>query len=167
RIIRARDETIARLEDELVALRERSRQTEALNQLLQAAILRLHDELSESHREFQQAADLNQSLTAKVEGRETLIKARDEAIKSLKHELAELITSNYVVSAELSTKAAELDRITRSLGWRVLNRYGFFKYRYLLHIYRLFRLWPYTRAGVSEDREAEASGNKAPGRVLG
>jgi GT2 family glycosyltransferase len=42
-----------------------------------------------------------------------------------------------IISEQLAAKSAELDRITRSLGWRVLARYGKFKYRYLLPVYDL------------------------------
>jgi hypothetical protein len=40
----------------------------------------------------------------------------------------------------LTEKQAELDKITNTLGWRLLRHYGRFKYRFLLPAYRFFRL---------------------------
>lgn len=44
------------------------------------------------------------------------------------------------LSAELGEKNEQLRRITSSLGWRLLSRYGRIKHRYLLPIYRLLKL---------------------------
>lgn len=44
--------------------------------------------------------------------------------------------------AHLAEKEAQLERITSSFGWRLLNFYGRIKYRYLLPVYRLLRLLP-------------------------
>ena len=147
RIIRARDETIARLEDELSALREKSRQNEDLNAslqasvvrlqdesrqredlnaLLQASLVRLRDQLSASREDSRHLLGLYDSLRAEGEQRETIIRARNEAIISIREELA--------------AKARELDQITHSLGWRVLRRYGSLKHRYLLPVYRVLGL---------------------------
>jgi GT2 family glycosyltransferase/exopolysaccharide biosynthesis predicted pyruvyltransferase EpsI len=41
--------------------------------------------------------------------------------------------------AQIASKDAELARIRGSLGWRLLNRYGKIKYRYLMPIYRRMR----------------------------
>jgi hypothetical protein len=166
-IIRARDETITKLGAELAGLQEQFRQAEALNEWLQARILRLQNEQAHSRQESQETANLHQSLMEKVDERDALLHARDEAITSLKRELAESIASNHVLSAELATRAAEFSRITHSPGWRVLSRYGSFKYRYLLHIYRMLRLWPYGAEQGEDDLRTEAGGNKAPGRALG
>jgi glycosyltransferase involved in cell wall biosynthesis len=46
-----------------------------------------------------------------------------------------------LLTAQLSDKQAEIDKITRSLGWRLLRWYGRrIKYPYLLPVYRLLRL---------------------------
>lgn len=56
---------------------------------------------------------------------EAEIEERDEEILALQVRLAE--------------KQAELDKITNTLGWRLMSHYGRFKYRFLLPAYRLFR----------------------------
>ena len=45
-----------------------------------------------------------------------------------------------VISAQLEMRQSQLDKITGTLGWRLLSNYGRLKYRYLLPIYRLLRL---------------------------
>jgi hypothetical protein len=172
RIIRARDESIARLQSELAALREQSRQGEVVNRSLQTAIIRLQDELSAVREENAALSEskqatiaqlqteieaLNQALRSKVEERETLILERNEAITSLQGETAEMVRRSSVLLSQLSAKSAELERITRSYGWRILRRYGSFKYQYLLPLYRMLRLGPYTRTDARHDeRHTEA-----------
>ncbi len=60
-----------------------------------------------------------------------------------------------VISAQLEMRQSQLDKITGTLGWRLLSRYGRLKYRYLLPIYRLLRLRQpqEKKAVVSEVRE--------------
>ena len=43
------------------------------------------------------------------------------------------------LNAQLTEKQAELDKITNTLGWRLLRHYGRFKYRFMLPAYRFFR----------------------------
>jgi len=45
-----------------------------------------------------------------------------------------------VISAQLEMRQSQLDKITSTLGWRLLSSYGRLKYRYLLPVYRLLRL---------------------------
>jgi len=45
-----------------------------------------------------------------------------------------------VISAQLEMRQSQLDKITSSLGWRLLSSYGRLKYKYLLPVYRLLRL---------------------------
>jgi GT2 family glycosyltransferase len=81
------------------------------------------------------------------------------AYQSLKNELLEyqtkarrLIATNHLLKAQanekedarrmlalqLAAKEAQLERMTRTLGWRLLSLYGPIKYRYLLPVYRWF-----------------------------
>lgn len=46
------------------------------------------------------------------------------------------------LSAILAAKETELNRITNTLGWRILSLYGRIKYPYLLPLYRLLHLAP-------------------------
>ncbi len=59
----------------------------------------------------------------------------DNRLEQLSNQLANKETQ--LVAAE-----AELKRISNSLGWRLLSRYGPIKYRYLLPLYRIFGLSP-------------------------
>jgi GT2 family glycosyltransferase len=95
----------------------------------------LTQDLVESRNECRVAADEIESFRAAFEESERIrreldvtLRARDEAI---------LI---------LQGKAEELDKINHSPGGRLLNRYGRFKYRYLLPTYRLLGLPPYDRS---------------------
>ncbi len=74
---------------------------------------------------------------------------KEQAIGVLSAQLAEkaqFIADSQLVlqtlSAELAEKDAELGRNTGSLGWRLLKRYGKFKYRHLLPVYRILHLMP-------------------------
>ena len=61
--------------------------------------------------------------------------------ESLAEESPLTITQNRLnaVQAELSISEANLNRITRSLGWRIVSRYGPIKYRFVLPAYRRIR----------------------------
>lgn len=83
------------------------------------------------------------------------------ATQSLKSELLEshnkvrqLTAANRQLKAQLNEAeqarqrlAAQLERMTRTLGWRLLSLYGPIKYRYLLPIYRRLGLLPETHNG--------------------
>jgi methyltransferase family protein len=62
------------------------------------------------------------------EGRD-LLAEKDRIIRSL--------------SDQLQEKKKELDRIHRSLGWRLLSIYGRFKYSHLLPLYKFLHLMPF------------------------
>ena len=65
--------------------------------------------------------------------------AESEAeIRRLRSELASESQKAQVLSARVAQQDAEISGKTGSLAWRLLNRYGRIKYRYLLPIYRLF-----------------------------
>ena len=44
------------------------------------------------------------------------------------------------LKSELFAKQNEINKITNTLGWRLLTRYGRVKYRYLLPLLRMLRL---------------------------
>jgi hypothetical protein len=102
-----------------------------------------------------------QYRTAQVEERERIIAAREEAITWLKEELTEvqkksqrLAATNQLLSSQLSKKEharqtaaaraaaveGQLEKMERTIGWRLLSRYGRIKYRYLLPLYRMLKL---------------------------
>jgi predicted O-methyltransferase YrrM len=72
-----------------------------------------------------------------------IIQARDATIALLSDQIADLEKKDSLLSAQLSLETKGLNQITRSLGWRLLNRYGHVKYRFLLPVYRLLGLPPY------------------------
>ncbi len=146
---------IKRQTDELSQARssyeaELKRETDELSQarsLLETLVALQTNELSEirsalsaSREEYKHAADLNESLRARLEELENDACARDEVIVSLQN--------------ELSAKTQDVDQMSRSLGWRLLSRYGGLKYRYLLPIYRMLRL-PYIDLVKVDDRQAQ------------
>ena len=55
---------------------------------------------------------------------------------------------------QLAEKEAQLERITTSLGWRLLSRYGRIKYRYILPLLRLLRLSP---SAIAPNQRTEGS----------
>jgi polysaccharide pyruvyl transferase CsaB len=112
-----------------------------------------------------------------LEEKARTILARDQAITWLKGELEELERKNQrstgsssflkmqlaknetaikVLQQQLSARDLELERITRSIGWRLLSRYGRIKYRYLLPLYRTLNLLP-TETKPSTRQAASAS----------
>lgn len=75
---------------------------------------------------LQEDEDKVRRLTAQVEDLTDRLRRRDLEVQ--------------VLTAELSETEAQLERITDSFGWRLLNRYGRIKHRYLLPIYRWLHL---------------------------
>lgn len=112
----------------------------------------------------EQAEQTAQSLSSELAEKE-------QSIESLASQLAEkeqntqLLMSQSaanretirVLSEQLSAKDYELRRVTNTLGWRMLSRYGRIKYRYLLPVYRALGLPPYDRKGVDSGRASPVS----------
>lgn len=114
-----------------------------------------------------------QNFVGRTNKQQEIIKQRDEGIAWLKGELEEsrkknqrLAGSNNFLKMQLekdeaaiqnlqqhlSARDLELSRITRSLGWRLLRRYGKIKYRYLLPLYRALNLIPAEPKPLVEQR---------------
>lgn len=98
---------------------------------------------------------LQKRLAARTEAVETIsveLDQREQARKLLVKQLAEKVEALQrleshakeseekirVVSAQLVDTETQLKRITNTLGWRVLSRYGRVKYKYVLPALRLF-----------------------------
>jgi DNA repair exonuclease SbcCD ATPase subunit len=81
-------------------------------------------------------------ISAQLEEREDLFGTLTQSVDALSIETVEKQRTLDLFSVELAAREAELNAIKRSLGWRLLSRYGRIKYRYLLPIYRLLRLAP-------------------------
>jgi 2-polyprenyl-3-methyl-5-hydroxy-6-metoxy-1,4-benzoquinol methylase/GT2 family glycosyltransferase len=126
-----------------------SEQRTAVNSL--TAALREHEEahsiqlaeheklvssLSARLAEAQRSVD---ALSAKVVENGTQANALSTQLRDKENALSSLY-------GQLAQKQRELQKITSSLGWRLLTAYGPIKYRYLLPIYRILGLPPYSRA---------------------
>ena len=123
-----------RLEDELFARRKESRQRE---DALEADVTRLSDTLSETTWKLSLIiAAFNAEAQQLAESQQlgSVIEQRDQEIEFLQNELRKSV----VKSEQLSFKSKELDEIKRSMGWRLLSRYGSLKHKYLLPLYRSF-----------------------------
>ena len=94
-------------------------------------------------------------LTGDIETKVAELHQRDETILKLKADFAELERKKDLLSAELSARNNELNQIKSSTGWRMLSRYGQFKYRRLLPMYRMLRLPPYGRKIDTSERNGE------------
>jgi hypothetical protein len=67
------------------------------------------------------------------------LREKEKTIHSLMADAKESELERGILSSKLALKEAELQRITNTIGWRVLSLYGRIKYPYLLPIYRLLR----------------------------
>jgi glycosyltransferase involved in cell wall biosynthesis len=83
---------------------------------------------------------------------ESELKINNSQLAVNEGEIQELRDQIDALSSRLREREAELSRITNSFGWRLMNRYGQIKYRYLLPIYRLFGRAP---AAMSERTPAQ------------
>ena len=104
-----------------------------------------------------------QSLKARLaETEETLntlsakVTASEQARAALTAKLSDKDRKVSSLSAQLAQSERELERVTGTLGWRLLSSYGRIKHRYLLPVYRLLRLAPFRR-GSSTKKHVEHS----------
>ncbi len=118
-------------------LRAKERDQEGITQLrlLKEEIANLSTQLE---AETKKRADLDGKLESLRERTDEMIRVRDQGIVWLRGELSASQRNSSVLGEKLSAKTDELDRITSSLAWRCMRRYGQIKYRYLLPFYRLF-----------------------------
>jgi GT2 family glycosyltransferase/glycosyltransferase involved in cell wall biosynthesis len=131
-----------------------------------AAVFEAQQKAMDQTNEYQLAAEQLQSelyeYEKKVEGfQRQIVEYAHElerlkaANKSLKEDRERNERQIQVLSSHLDHKDNELKKITNSIGWRLLSRYGWVKYRYLLPIYRLLGLAPYGKRsapGLTEER---------------
>jgi hypothetical protein len=85
-----------------------------------------------------------QSLTSRLEENLRIstgaLATKQEEIESLARRFAEKEETERSLLAQLSDREQQLSKITSSLGWRLLSRYGRIKYKYLLPLYRMLGL---------------------------
>jgi len=98
-----------------------------------------------------------------VESLSSEIAQKEAELKALSVRAAEAEQKVLSLTSELAAKDSELRNVSNSLAWRLMSRYGRFKYRYLLPIYRVLGLPPYSRRGPSRDLKAGAVLSPAAG----
>jgi serine/threonine protein kinase len=140
--IAERDSTVEALSRQLIETRGQLRGSDESVAGLSEEHTRLRVQVEERDQSVAALCEDRMLLMAQVEDRDDLIRVHREAIARLQGKLTESESNNSRVSTDLSIKVRELDQITQSLGWRLLRRYGKFKYRRLLPVYRMFGLWP-------------------------
>jgi hypothetical protein len=74
------------------------------------------------------------------------------------------VSDEAALRAQLAEKEAQLRRITGSLGWRLLSRYGRIKYRYILPLLRLLRLLP---SAIAQNQPTEGSHKPEDSKLAG
>ncbi len=93
---------------------------------------RAQDEWANRLAEKEQAAQaLSVQMAAKeqaVQGLSAQVAQRDEVMAALQMQVAEKKQVIQVLSEQLAAKDAQIERITSSLGWRLLSYYGRIKY---------------------------------------
>src|SRR6266480_5111911 len=93
-------------------------------------------------RQREQIAERDEIVIA----RGGIINRMQDDLTASERKKADLEGKNFLLSAELSAKTHELEKIKNSLGWRMLSRYGRIKYQRLLPVYRALKLPPYGRS---------------------
>jgi GT2 family glycosyltransferase len=130
--------------------------------------------LNKSHFLFE--SRLREDFARQLEDKDLIIRARDETVIQLQEQMTETVTQlqqqvgetenrNLALAVELSTRTNELHQIKQSFGWRMLSRYGQFKYRRLLPMYRMLKLPPYSRnreGGEQESDQLNGQGTQNP-----
>ncbi len=124
-------------------------------ELLQSATSKQNDEQERLLSSYEAEATrlretvlITETEKFELEKANALIQARLEQIENDNRRLTDQLA---IEQGQLITTEAELKKISNSLGWRLLSRYGPIKYKYLLPLYRFLGLSP----GVGSDREAD------------
>ena len=134
---------------------EKDRTIQFLSGQLAQERQRIEKLLSQLSESVQHSLSLMSELTqkrAEIEALSSQASHAEQNAQSLSAQLATKERANEVLALELAMKDDELKRVTSSLGWRLLNRYGQIKYRYLLPIYKALGLPPYHKKSVAGDQ---------------
>ncbi len=113
-------------------------------------LIRLETEIEAREKLLQAREEEIASLQTKLETQTTesekavkLLQAGEEEIASLQTQLETQTTESereiQALQTRVTEKQAELDKITNTLGWRLLSRYGRIKHRFLIPAYRFLR----------------------------
>jgi glycosyl transferase family 4 len=82
---------------------------------------------------------LHSGFAAREREREVLVSCHARERARLEEQVFESKQKAGELAGELATKSAALARMTNTLGWRLLSRYGKIKYRFLLPAYKQLR----------------------------
>lgn len=130
---------------------------------------------SQLEEKEQASSDLSARMIEKDQAIRSLsseVREKQETIKTLSSQLSEAEQtartlssqmmmkerSSEALSEQLSAKEYELRKITGTLGWRLLIRYGRIKYPYLLPLYRALGLPPYDKKAAANVQKKQLSG---------
>ena len=100
----------------------------------------LQSRLAERERETEGLKSWHALETARLE--EQVIDCREKALElatenaRLEEQLSDSRQKSLDLAGELATKGADFAKITNTLGWRLLSRYGKIKHRFLVPAYR-------------------------------
>jgi GT2 family glycosyltransferase/glycosyltransferase involved in cell wall biosynthesis len=104
---------------------------------------------------------LQDDLTARLKTHARIENEMQTKLADSEKRKADLEGKNNLLAAELSARNHELGKIKNSLGWRILSRYGRFKYQRLLPVYRALKLPPYGRR-QTEPQSFDQNGGATP-----
>jgi len=131
KLLQAREEEIASLQAKLET--QTTESEKARVKLLQAG----EEEIASLQ------AKLETQTTESEKARVKLLQAGEEEIASLQTQLETQTTVSereiQALQTRVTEKQAELDKITNTLGWRLLSCYGRITYKLLIPAYRFFR----------------------------
>jgi polysaccharide pyruvyl transferase CsaB len=111
------------------------------------------DSIAEKERQIGSLVETADQLRAENDKMIKSLAENEMTMRTLSEQQAQLLNDNanlnrlfsqneqrvQLLSKQLIVKESELTRITSSLGWRLLSRYGQIKYRYLLPVYRTIK----------------------------
>lgn len=122
--------------------------------------------LAESSLQLDALKRALESRSLELERKQSTIQMLSSTVDEVTSKLAEASQTAESLAGKLAAVENELQKTTATLGWRILNKYGRIKYRYLLPIYRVLRLPPYgksaeegrSRSGFDTDEVAFVAG---------
>jgi len=141
----------ARRESELIEKARAAQQIEQARAVEQIEKARAAEQIEKARAAQQMAAHLAEKEKIEATSRSLMSELLEHQEKArrliaanrlLKEQLNENEEARHMLALQLTVKAAQLERMTSTLGWRLLSLYGPFKYRYLLPVYRMFGLQP-------------------------
>lgn len=134
-----------------VAAKEQSVQSTSLELAVNEKALRaLSLEVAEKEEVLQTLSSDSAEKEETVKSLLSQLEENELTVQSLSVQLKRKEQAVQMSFEALAAKEAELAKITNTLGWRWLTRYGRIKYRYLLPVYRALGLPPFDKKTVND-----------------